>query len=274
MALTLTLKQTLKVPLEVNSVNHESVSQQPLDEIRALPVLHGNRKLTVADFFEVQQSSTDEDLIVWSGDCSRVKHIGAGLTAGRIRVEGNAGMHLGAEMSGGEILVQGDVTDWIGTEMKGGTLCIKGNAGDLVGAAYPGSKRGMSGGTILIHGNAGHEAGHRMRRGMIVIGGTSGNAVGFDMIAGSIFSFGKIGKRMGAGMRRGTIGLFGESNEPEFLPTFKYSCVYYPTWLFFFLRQLRSLGFPVPEDCFGTEYRRYCGDFLALGKGEILVRQW
>lgn len=273
MALTLALKQTISIPLEVQSLNSESVSQQSVDQIRALPVLHGNRKMTVADFFDVQQSSSETDLVVWSGDCSRVKYIGAGLSTGRIRVEGNAGMHLGAEMSGGEILVEGNVSDWIATEMKGGTLCVKGNAGDLLGAAYPGNKRGMNGGTILIHGNAGHEAGHRMRRGTIVIGGSSGDATGFDMIAGSIFSFGPIGSRTGAGMRRGTIGLFGETSEPEFLPTFQYSCIYQPTWLSFFLRQLSSSGFPVPEDCFDSEYRRYCGDFLALGKGEILVRQ-
>lgn len=74
-------------------------------------------------------------------------------------------------------------------------------------------------------------------------------------------------------MRRGTIGLFGESDEPELLPTFQYSCVYRPTWLSFFLRELRATGFPVSDDCFESEYRRYCGDFLALGKGEILVRQ-
>ncbi len=273
MALTFTLQQALKIPLEVNSVNHAAVSGQSIDQIRALPVLHGNRQLTVADFFDVQQSAKEADLLVWSGDCSRVKYIGAGLTAGRIRVEGNAGMHLGAEMSGGEILVEGDVTDWIATEMQGGTLCVKGNAGNLLGAAYPGSKRGMNGGTILVHGNVGNEAGHRMRRGAIVIGGTSGDAIGFDMIAGSIFSFGKIGARLGAGMRRGTIALFGESDGPELLPTFKYSNVYRPTWLAFFLRELRSAGFPVPEDCFESDYRKYSGDFLALGKGEILVRQ-
>ncbi len=273
MALSLTLKQTLTIPLEVNLVNHESVSQQSTDKIRSLPVLHGNRHCTVADFFDVQQTSGEDDLIVWSGDCSQVKYIGAGLTAGQIRVEGPAGMHLGAEMSGGKILVEGDVADWVATEMKGGTICVKGNAGDLLGAAYPGSKRGMNGGTILIHGNAGNEVGHRMRRGTIIIGGTSGDAVGFDMIAGSIFSFGKIGKQLGAGMRRGTIGLFGESNEPELLPTFQYACVYQPTWLSFFLRELRSAGFPVSDDCFENNFRRYSGDFLALGKGEILVRQ-
>lgn len=273
MALTLSLQQSLTVPLEVERVNHASVSGQAVDQIRQLPVLHGNRQQTVGDFFDVQSTDGDDDLIVWSGDCAKVKYIGAGLSAGRIRVEGSAGMHLGDEMTGGEIVVEGNAADISATEMKGGTLCIKGNAGDLLGAAYPGSKRGMNGGTILVHGTIGHEAGQRMRRGTIIAAGDIGEAAGFDMIAGSIFSFGNIGKRMGAGMRRGTIGLLGTGCEPELLPTFQYSCRYRPTWLAFFLRELAASGFPVPGDCFDSDYQRYCGDFLALGKGEILVRQ-
>lgn len=273
MALTFTLKQTLTVSLEVNSVSHASVSGQSLKQVCALPVLHGNCRSTLGDFFDVQQTDSDLDLIVFSGDCSRVKYIGAGLSTGRIRVEGNAGMHLGAEMTGGEILVQGDVADCAATEMKGGTLNIQGNVGDLLGAAFPGSKRGMQGGTILVNGNVGNEAGQRMRRGSIVIGGNAGDATGFDMIAGSIFTFGTMGALAGAGMRRGTLGLLGNAGEPELLPTFRFSCLYRPTWLSFFLRQLKDTGFPVPENCFSSEYRRYCGDFLALGKGEILVRQ-
>ncbi len=273
MALTFTLKQTLPVSLEVNSVSHDSVSGQSLSQVCALPVQYGNCRSTVGEFFDVQQSDSEPDLIIFRGDCTRVKYIGAGLTAGRIRVEGNAGMHLGAEMTGGEILVQGDVADCVATEMQGGLLSIQGNAGHLLGAAYPGSKRGMRGGTIIVNGNVGHEAGHRMRRGSIVIGGDVGDAAGFDMIAGSIFTFGSMGALAGAGMRRGTLGIFGDAGVPELLPTFRYSCLYRPIWLSFFLRELKHTGFPVPENCFSSEYRRYCGDFLALGKGEILVRQ-
>lgn len=273
MAFTFTLKQPPSVSLEVSSVNHDSVCGQSLDQVRALPVLHGNRQQTIADFFDVEQTTVEDDLLVWAGDCTRIKYIGANLSAGRIRVEGNAGMHLGAEMTGGEILVEGDAADCVATEMKGGLLSIRGNAGDLLGAAYPGSKRGMQGGTILVHGNIGNEAGQRMRRGSIIAGGTAGDATGFDMIAGSIFTFGKMGTLAGAGMRRGTIGLFGGTGVPDLLPTFRYSCVYRPVWLSFFLRQLKETGFPVPEHCFHSEYHRYCGDFMALGKGEILVRQ-
>ncbi len=273
MALTFTLKQALPVSLEVNSVSHESASGQSLSQICALPVLLGNRQATVGEFFDVQQSDAESDLLVFTGDCSRLKYIGAGLSRGRIRVEGSAGMHLGAEMTGGEILVEGDVADCAATEMQGGVLSIQGNAGDLLGAAYPGSKRGMRGGTITVNGHVGNETGHRMRRGTIVIGGDTGDATGFDMIAGSIFTFGKMGALSGAGMRRGTLGLLGDAGTPDLLPTFRYSCLYRPTWLSFFLRNLAQTGFPVPENCFSSEYRRYCGDFLTLGKGEILVRQ-
>lgn len=273
MAFTFTLKHALTIPIEVDSINHAAVQQLSVDQVRALPVLQGNQRTSLDDFFDVKCSSTESDLLVWVGDCSRVKAIGAELTSGSIRIEGNAGMHLGREMSGGRIQVQGDVSDHLATAMRGGEIQITGNAGDLVGAAWPGSKRGMNGGTILIHGNAGREAGHRMRRGTIVVGGDLDDAAGFDMIAGSIFSFGKMGMCPGAGMRRGTIAALGNSAEPELLPTFKYSCQYRPTWLSFYLRELRSTGFPVPEDCLDAEYRRYCGDFLTLGKGEVLVRQ-
>ena len=46
-----------------------------------------------------------------------MKWIGRGMTRGRIRVVGNAGMHLGAYMTGGSIEVTGNASDWVGGEM-------------------------------------------------------------------------------------------------------------------------------------------------------------
>lgn len=131
----------------------------------------------------------------------------------------------------------------------------------------------MTAGEILIHGDAGNEIGHTLRRGLIAVGGRSGDAVGFNMIAGSVFLFGETGIRPGAGMRRGTIGLLGTSPPPAILPTFRRSTAYRPVFLRTFLTSLRTAGFPVPEDCFEAEYDRYCGDFLEMGRGEILVRK-
>jgi len=175
-------------------------------------------------------------------------------------------------MTGGEVVVTGNAADWVGAEMHGGRITVSGNAGHLVGAVYRGGRRGMTGGEILIHGNAGNEIGQTMRRGLIAIGGRSGDAAGFNMLAGSVLLFGETGIRPGAGMRRGTIALLGAEAVPDMLPTFRYATTYRPAFLRVYLMHLKSIGFPVPDECLDGGYRRYCGDFLEYGKGEILIR--
>jgi formylmethanofuran dehydrogenase subunit C len=272
MPLTLTLRQPTSIPIEVDTVRLETVRGQSLDQIRATPVQYGNKQPTLGEFFDAQGSAAEDDHLIWAGDCSKVKLIATGLTSGRVTVEGNAGMHLGAEMTGGEVVCTGDAADWVGAEMKGGRIRIRGNAGHCVGAVYRGGRRGMTGGEILIDGNAGNEVGHTLRRGLIAIGGQAGDALGFNLLAGSIFVFGAMGIRPGAGMRRGTIALF-DPNAPPMLPTFKYACTYRPDFLRVYLLHLRRLGFAVPDSALTSAYRRYSGDLLELGKGEILIRQ-
>jgi formylmethanofuran dehydrogenase subunit C len=271
MPLVLRLKQPTSIPLEVDAVRLEAVRAQSADEVRRTLIQYGNSQGELGEFFDVSGSAADNEL-VWQGDCSRVKLIGARLPRGKIRVEGNAGMHLGAQMRGGEIVVDGDAADWAGAEMHGGRIHIRGNAGNLVGAVYRGGRRGMAGGEILIGGDAGNEVGHTMRRGLIAVGGQTGDAPGFDLIAGSILLFGEVGIRPGAGMKRGTIGLLGAKNPPHLLPTSKFIGVSQPVFLRFYLLRLREMGFFVPDECFHADYRRYCGDSLELGKGEILIR--
>jgi formylmethanofuran dehydrogenase subunit C len=273
MPLTLTLKQTTQIPIEVDFVRVETVRTQTLAEIGATPVQYGNKQRTVADFFEIAGSAAEDSHLVFVGDCSRVKMIGTGLVEGRITVEGDAGMHLGAEMRGGEIEVRGSAGDWVGAEMKGGRIRIHGNAGHCVGAVYRGGRRGMTGGEILIDGDAGNEIGHTLRRGLIAVGGKSGDAPGFNMLAGTILLFGPSGIRPGAGMKRGSIVYFDGATAPNMLPTFRPANTYESgSFLNLYLRHLRSLGFPVSDECLTSGYRRYRGDFLELGKGEILVR--
>lgn len=272
MPLTLTLKTPSAIPLEVDSVQLEVVRTRSADEVKSIPIQRGNEQCPLGEFFDVKGSASDDEELIWVGDCSKVKFLGAYWKRGKITVQGNAGMHLGAKMTGGEILVAGDAADWVGAEMHGGQIRVLGNAGHLVGAVYRGGRRGMTGGEILIHGSAGNEIGHTMRRGLIAVGGSAGDATGFNMIAGSIFIFGKSGIRPGAGMRRGTIGLLGSAVPPDMLPTFRLACVYQPVYMQLYLRELSQRGFPVPPECFRSQYRRYLGDFLELGKGEILVR--
>ena len=110
-----------------------------------------------------------------------------------------------------------------------------------------------------------------MRRGLIAIGGDTGDFPGVSMIAGTVFVFGQPGIRPGAGMKRGTLILCGPS--ATLLPTFRRDCDYRPAFLRMYLRQLRAWGFGVYDEHLEGTYRRYSGDLVALGKGEILQLQ-
>jgi len=272
MPLKIEIKQQSSIPLEVDTIRLEAVRTQTNEEVRSTLIQHGNKQVPLGEFFDISGSAAEDNELVWAGDCSRVKLIGTHLSVGRITVDGDAGMHIGAEMTGGEIVVRGNAGDWVGAEMHGGRIHVHGNAGHLVGAVYRGGRRGMTGGEILIDGDAGNEIGHTMRRGTIAIGGRSGDAPGFSMLAGSILLFGETGIRPGAGMRRGTIGLMGSVPPPDMLPTFKLASIYKPVFMRIYCSHLQSVGFPIPDDCLDASYRRYCGDFLEDGKGEILVR--
>jgi formylmethanofuran dehydrogenase subunit C len=55
------------------------------------------------------------------------------------------------------------------------------------------------------------------------------------------------------------------------LPTFNFDCVYRPTFLRIYLRQLVQLGVPVTDAQINGSYKRWSGDMVELGRGEILV---
>lgn len=265
--LRLTYRGETTVPVEAECIAPDKLAGKSLAEIAALPLFHGNRPATVGDFFTAEGDSADADVVL-TGDCSRVKLLGAGMAGGRLVIESDAGMHVGAEMTGGELIVRGNVGDWVGAELHGGRIHVHGNAGHLAGAGYRGSRRGMRGGVLLIDGNAGNEVGGTMRRGVIAIGGDVGDFVGCGMIAGTILVGGQPGIRVAPGMKRGSVILFGPM--PPMLPSFRYACSYRPSFVPLYLRQLRAWGFAPAERWTAAEFRRYSGDLVALGKGEIL----
>ncbi|MFO0879437.1 MAG: formylmethanofuran dehydrogenase subunit C [Gemmataceae bacterium] len=267
--LTLTYTGTTSIPVEAECITPDNLVGKSLDEIAQLPVQHGNQAARVGDFFQVSGDPSDETVVV-EGDTTRVKWLGTGMKRGRLTVTGNAGMHVGSEMRGGELHVLGNASDWAGGEMRGGLLHIRGSAGHLAGAAYRGSRVGMRGGLLLIQGSAGNEVGAGLRRGLIAVGDV-GDYVGVGVVAGSIFVFGKPGVRPGAGMKRGSIVFAGPA--PDVLPTFKLACVFQPVFLALYLRRLKELGYPVPPELASASWRRYCGDLVSLGKGELLIRE-
>ena len=165
-----------EVPLEAEVLSPACLCDLKQDQVKGLSMLHGNQSVEVGDFFDVHKSS--DGVLRLEGDLSRVKMIGAGMTAGHVIIDGHAGAHLGIGMSGGQIEVTGNASDWVGPEMEGGRIIVRGNAGHMIGAAHRGSPIGILGGEIIVFGNAKNEIGGGMRRGLIAIGGDAGDFVG------------------------------------------------------------------------------------------------
>src|ERR687895_27272 len=266
MPLTLTLREPPTVPLEAVGLSPDRLAGRRRGEIEALEVWHGNRRAPLADFFTVSGDG-DEELRV-EGDLRRVKFLGAGMTAGRLTVAGDAGMHTGADMRGGELVVEGDVGDFAGVGMRGGRLVVEGSAGHDLGGAYPGERAGMRGGEILVHGDAGDQVGAGLRRGLIAVAGRMGDAAGLRMLAGAGLRPPGVGAQLGAAMRRGTIV---SMSQVTLLPTFAFACSYRPPFLRLYLRHLLALGLPLTDEQVEGRYARWSGDGLELLRGEILI---
>src|ERR671922_630326 len=222
MTLTLTLREQPVVPLEAEVLRPDRLAGATREEIEAMPVWHGNERTRVGEFFAVSGAGDDVRL---EGDLSRVRLVGAGMTAGRLTVAGHVGMHAGAGMRGGELHVEGDAGDWVGAGMRGGTLVVRGSAGSQLGGVYPGERAGMRGGEIVVHGDAGAQAGAGLRRGLIAVAGRVGDAAGLRMLAGTIVALGGVGARGGGRMRRRSVVPMAPATPPA---TLGVSSIYRP----------------------------------------------
>ena len=254
------------VPVEADNVTPARLSGLGAAAVEKLTLMHGSEARAIGEFFSVS-GEYDGVIEVQGEHLDRVKFIGAGMAAGTVRVEGNVGEHLGAGMSGGEIQVNGHAADWVGPEMSGGRIEVHGNAGHMTGSAYRGAAVGMTGGEIIIHGNVRNETGNAMRGGLIAVAGNSGDFTGVNMLSGSIFVFGELGIRSGAGMKRGSIV---SMHDAPLLPTFSYSCTYYPPYLTLYLLHLATV-FNSAGDYLQRPFKRFCGDSVELDRGEILL---
>lgn len=270
MTLKLVYKGETSVPVEIEGLTPDWACDKSLAEIEHFEIYHGNRKLPLGEMFRVTGDAGDKQF-EFEGKLEGVHWIGAHMKSGRVQIAGSAGRHVGSQMRGGEIHVEGNAGGWVGAEMHEGLIHVRGSARHLVGAAYRGSVKGMTGGTIIINGDAGNEIGLTMRRGLIAVGGGTGDMLGFNMIAGTILAFGECGIRPGAGMRRGTIGLLG-ANPPPLLPSFRYSATYRSPIMNVLLREVRSKGLMFDESLLTVEFDHHRGDFVELGKGEIIFR--
>lgn len=289
---TLILKKQPSLPVEAESINPINVTAKSIPEIENLILWNGKRQEKVGDYFEVRitpLAETEKDVkldekgigvvsnaqggldkLVVQGDLSRFKRLGQGMTAGEMVILGSVGFHAGALMRGGKLLIHGNAGDWLGAHMEGGQIRVEGSAGHFVGSAYRGKSKGMTGGMILIRDQAGQMAGARMRRGLIVIGGDCGDMPGFGMLAGTIVIAGSAGIRVGAKMQRGTVILLQPNS---LLPTFYYNCTFRPPFWGLLYTYLVQEGFELPAAFKDALFRRYSGDAIEGGKGEILICQ-
>lgn len=219
----LTPKVSPKVSVEAEVISPNVFAGKSLEEIANLPVWEGRIKTKLGNFFEVEGSVAQkpEDItILIDGDASRVKHIGARMTAGEIIVKGNVDMHAGDMMRGGKIVIEGNADSFTALSMRGGEIIIKGSVGDYLGAAPRGDWRGMGNGRIVVEGNAGREVGAWMMGGLIHVKGNVGQFAGVHMRGGTIFIEGNAGARAGAQMTDGKIIVLGGLE--ELLPGFVY----------------------------------------------------
>ena len=255
------------VPLEAEVLTPGRILGEDEKTVSGLPVFHGNRQVSLGDFFKVTADGAER--LELEGDLRRVKYIGADMKGGQLIVNGSVGAHLGARMAGGDICVTGDAGDWVGPEMVGGRITVKGNAGHMVGSAIRGCSSGIQGGEIIVHGSVRNEAGNGMRRGLIVVGGDSGDFTGVNMLAGTIVVLGQLGIRSGASMKRGTI--VSMCGDADILPTFSYDCAYTPSFMRLCLLHLRKLGMAIDDRYLEGRYHRWRGDAIELSRGELLL---
>lgn len=266
-ALKLTLRDTPGQRLDLSRLTPDRLAGLAEAEIAALPVNTAKTPLTLGDAFHITAGDATTVHIV-AADGARLDNIGAGMTHGRVTVEGGAGAYAGLGMTGGELTVAGDCGPFAGSGMSGGRVRIQGNAGDFLGGPRTGEMTGMKGGTITVTGRAGARAGDRMRRGLIAIGGDAGDHAASRMIAGTVAIFGNCGALPGYLMRRGSIVLGGEA--ASWTPTFVDSGRAELTYLAMLAVALAGEFPPTTLGALRAQVRRLAGDMAALGKGEIL----
>lgn len=266
LVLTLTAARGMPLSVDVEGILPERLRDLDAEAVARLAVGIDGRPRPLGEVFAIEGSAADGGL-AFRGDCSRVHRIGAGMTGGRIDVEGDAGRHAGERMAGGRLSIDGSAGDWLACEMTGGEVVVTGSAGDHAAGALPGSPTGMNGGLVVVHRGVGHLAGGRMRRGILAVGGDCGEAAAFEMRAGTVVVAGAIGRHAALAMRRGS--LVALSAQPHLPPGFRRGVAWSPPFLPLVLARLSRAGFRVPSPA--GRWRQWHGDRLEGGRGEVFA---
>ncbi len=270
MSIRLTLREPPRARVDASLLTPERLTALNAGRVGGLPLRCGCENVEVSELFEVDGYVGDATLTL-AGDLRLLDGLGAGMTRGRLIVDGDGGDRVGAGMRGGELTVTGGVGADAGSEMSGGVLRIGGDAGARLGGAYPGARAGMTGGEIVVSGDAGEEAGAGLRRGLVAVGGQAGDGAGLRMLAGTVIALGGFADRgsVGQGNRRGSL-VSGRGLEPNPV-RYAFAARYQPPALTLQLRRLRNLGLDVADPLIAGRWARWSGDTTELARGEILI---
>ncbi|MET7242602.1 formylmethanofuran dehydrogenase subunit C [Methylobacterium sp. EM32] len=260
---TLTLREPPPERLDLAGITPAALAGLSEAEAARLPVGTSRRGLTLGDCFALHLDGSEELRILGASD--RLDRVGAGLSLGRIVVEGDVGQRLGAGMTGGTLTVTGSAGPFAGTAATGGTIRIAGDAADSAGGAVHGAACGLDGATLVIGGCAGDRLGDRMRSGLIVAK-RAGVHAGARMIAGTIVAD-ALGDHPGYGMRRGTLVA---ARHGVLLPTFVETGRQDLVVLRLLAKSLEAVA-PEAASLLRAPLRRYGGDLATLGKGELFA---
>lgn len=251
--------------IDLAGILPERLGPLPLEAIRRLPIRADERLCELGHLFRTSGSAAD-GAIECRGHFARVHSVGAGMTAGRMLVQGSVGRHAAEGMTGGRFEVSGDAGDWLAAEMAGGLVWVAGNAGDNVGGGLPGSDHGLRGGLVVVAGDVGCLAGARMRRGLLAVGGSCGEAAAFELRSGLIVVGGRAGRHPGLGMRRGSLVFLAD--RPAVPACFGRGTALPPSYLGLLIHRLERAGVR-PASPLPSRWRQWHGDLLEGGRGEI-----
>lgn len=265
-AITLSLREPLSQPLDVDGVTPDRCADLGEKDIASLPVWLGKQAACVGDMFHVRGERSSSMRV--EGVSPLVHGLGAQMMRGELFIEGDAGHRVAAHMTGGAVELRGSAGDDAGMAMSGGTVIVAKDVGHRLAGPLPGASKGMTGGEIIVFGSAGDDAVARVRRGLVVVAGNAGRHTARSMIAGTLVVFGRTGSDAGRGSKRGSILAVGGIDVPS---TYQYANTYRPAYVRLVLTYLRRrYGMTIDERVLGGLYRRYCGDAGVPGKGEIL----
>ncbi len=220
---TMNVNKIPELYFECENVNPDTFAGKKAAEIAALKGYQGKKISTLGEYFTItgDAGATAADTkIVINGDCTKMKYIGAKMSAGEVVVNSSTDMYTGSWMTGGKLLIKGNVHSFCGLAMKGGEFTVEGNAGNYLGAAYRGDWRGMSGGVLRVKGNAGSDVATFMIGGELIVEGDVDIHIGTHMEGGKIIVKGNANRRVGGQMVKGEIYVFGNIN--VMMPGYKY----------------------------------------------------